>query len=66
MTGFQIRVRNVRLKSDPSGKGNIATATKKSPARTTKSRIAEADREQAKWTKPAEQYTPIPAKETDQ
>ena len=29
MTGFQIRVRNVRLKSDPSGKVIIATATKK-------------------------------------
>ena len=65
MTGFQIRVRNVRLKSDPSGKVIIATATKKIPGRTTKSLFAEADREQAKWTKPAEQYTPIP-KETDQ
>ena len=66
MTGFQIRVRNVRLKSDPSGKVMIATATKKIPGRTTKSLFAEADREQAKWTKPAEQYTPIPAKKTDQ
>ena len=65
MTGFQIRVRNVRLKSDPSGKVIIATATKKIPGRTTKSLFAEADREQAKWTKPAEQYTPIPAKKTD-
>lgn len=64
MTGFQIRVRNVRLKSDPSGKVIIATATKKIPGRTTKSLFAEADRKEAEWTKTAEQYTPIP-KETE-
>lgn len=63
MTGFQIRVRNVRLKSDPSGKVIIATATKKIPGQSRRVLEARAKREADKW---AEQYTPIPAKETDQ
>lgn len=60
MTGFQIRVRNVRLKSDPSGKVIISKATKKIPGRTTKSLFAEAERTEAQLRKQAaEHYTPI-------
>lgn len=64
MTGFQIRVRNVRLKSDPSGKVIISKATKKIPGKPDWLLKQIAERKAQEWKDAAaEHYTPMDWKE---
>ena len=49
MTGFRIALRNVRLKSDPTGKVHIVRMKKLPPGRAMSREIAKAAKTAAKW-----------------
>lgn len=49
MTGFRIAIRNVRLKSDPSGKVKIIRVHKFQAGKSTRTEHAKAAKKAARW-----------------
>lgn len=56
MTGFRTAIRNIRLKSDPSGKVHLVRVHKLQAGKTRRVLEARAKREADRW---AEHYSPI-------
>ena len=59
---FRFAIKNIRLKEDPDGRVHLVRVHKMQEGRPRRVLEARAKREADKW---AEQYTPIPPKETE-